>query len=151
MPTSQTPPDLGAGWLLGAVHRHIRARWAERIRAYDVTPPQAAALRTLAVEPGLSLRELARQIEAEPINLSRMLEPLEDRGLVCRESRPNDRRAHAIALTPAGVALAASLSAAAAQFEHELATLLDPGFDATVAWLRRALNTLHEPEAANAP
>lgn len=146
MSTNPTHPELGAGWLLGAVHRHIRSRWAERIRAYDVTPPQAAALRTLASAPGLSLRELARQIEAEPINLSRTLEPLEERGLVCREPRPNDRRAHALVLTPRGLDLAASLTAAAAEFEHELATLLDPGFDQTVAWLHRALATLRTSE-----
>lgn len=138
--------DLGVGWLLGAVHRRVRALWAERIRDLGVTPPQAAALRELRRRPDVSLRELARLLEAEPINLSRALKPLEARGLVERHTRSDDRRVHALRLTPDGADLADRLDAASVRFEAELAPQLSPPVELLHDALRCWLATLQRSE-----
>jgi DNA-binding MarR family transcriptional regulator len=135
-------PDLGIGWLLGAVHRRVRARWAERIRPLGVSPPQAAALRALAAHPGMGLRELARTIEAEPINLSRTLEPLESAGLLRRAPRPDDRRALALWPTEAGCELAQRLEVHAEAFAAELRGLLGADVGAVEAALTDWLGVL---------
>ncbi len=142
MTSSPPPPDLGLGWLLGAVHRRIRARWAERLRRYGLTPPQAAVLRTLERRPGCSLRELARIVEAEPINLSRTIEPLEAAGLVVRSTSALDRRAHALTLSDTGRARARELELEAHRFELELHALLAPEPPKLTAWLQDVLERL---------
>ena len=98
----ETDPSLGFGFLVGALHRRLRAEWAERLRHLDLTPPAALALRVLHRHPGASLREVARVAGSEPINISKVLERLAVGGLVLVEPSPRDRRANSYQLTAEG-------------------------------------------------
>jgi DNA-binding MarR family transcriptional regulator len=77
------------------------ARWAfdQRVRSAGVTGPQARLLLLLNRTPGENQGTYAEQLEVEPITLCRMVDRLEEGGLVERRRDPNDRRAWQLHLT----------------------------------------------------
>jgi len=78
---------------------------------YDLTPQQYNALRLLRGEGGRKVATLAlaaRLVSRAP-DITRLLDKLEERGLIERERPADNRRMVLIALTPAGRALLADL------------------------------------------
>ena len=80
-------------FLLGDVSRLIRRRFDERARLIGVTRPQWRLLVNLSRNEGLNQGALADLLEVEPITLCRMVDRLEEAGLVERRRDPADRRA----------------------------------------------------------
>ena len=77
------------------------ARWAfdRRVREIGVTGPQARLLLTLNRRPGGNQGFYAEQLEVEPITLCRMVDRLEEGGMIERRRDPADRRAWQLHLT----------------------------------------------------
>ena len=77
------------------------ARWAfdQQVREIGVTGPQARLLLLLNRFPGENQSFYAEQIEVEPITLCRMVDRLEEAGLIERRRDPSDRRAWQLHLT----------------------------------------------------
>ncbi len=77
------------------------ARWAfdQRVREIGVTGPQARLLLNLNRRPGENQGFYAEQLEVEPITLCRMVDRLEESGMVERRRDPADRRAWQLHLT----------------------------------------------------
>lgn len=129
------------GFLLNDVARLIRRRFDERARAVGATRAQWKTLFVLSRNEGLNQGALADRLEVEPITLCRMIDRLEEAGLVERRRDPNDRRAWRIFLTDAARPKIAKLQALANdmfediligispderdQFAHTLNTLRD--------------------------
>jgi DNA-binding MarR family transcriptional regulator len=63
------------------------------------------ALKEIAQDP-LTLRELAAQLQTDPPYATRIVDDLEQLGLVARSTDPRDRRAKLVSLTAAGEVLA---------------------------------------------
>lgn len=101
------------GFLLNDVARLIRRRFDERARAVGATRAQWKTLFVLSRNEGLNQGALADLLEVEPITLGRMIDRLEDAGLVERRRDPNDRRAWRIHLTEAARPKIAQLQALA--------------------------------------
>lgn len=97
------------GFLVSDVARLMRRRFDERARTIGVTRPQWRALTALHREEGLTQGALADRLEVEPITLCRMIDRLEEAGLVERRRAPADRRAWHIYLTTKSRALIAQL------------------------------------------
>ena len=72
-----------------------------------MTRAQWAILIWLERQPGLSQKELAEILEVEPITVARLIDRLEERGMVERRPDPRDRRIWRLHLLPAGAAGAA--------------------------------------------
>lgn len=87
------------GFVIGDVARLLRRRFDERARTIGVTRPQWRALTALSRDEGLNQGALAERLEVEPITLCRMIDRLEEAGLVERRRAPADRRAWHIYLT----------------------------------------------------
>ena len=87
------------GFLIGDVSRLMRRRFDERARAIGVTRPQWHTLTKLSRVEGINQGGLADLLEVEPITLCRMIDRLEEAGLVERRRDPNDRRAWLIFIT----------------------------------------------------
>ncbi|MEH3046772.1 MarR family winged helix-turn-helix transcriptional regulator [Sphingomonas adhaesiva] len=87
------------GFLVGDVSRLLRRRFDERARTIGVTRPQWRALTALSRSEGINQGALAERLEVEPITLCRMIDRLEEAGLVERRRAPADRRAWHIYLT----------------------------------------------------
>ena len=103
-----TPPCNGSH--LGLLFRQVRdAMWARMERelaasGHDLNFSQFITLKTLANGPA-GVTELARAAYLHPGAMTRLLDKLEERGLLARESVPGDRRALQIVLTDAGRAM----------------------------------------------
>jgi DNA-binding MarR family transcriptional regulator len=92
-------------FLLADVSRLQRRAFDERARAIGVTGPQWRLLTTLFRNEGINQGTLAELLEVEPITLCRMVDRLEESGLVERRANPSDRRAWQLYLTPKGLPL----------------------------------------------
>jgi len=89
------------GFLISDVSRLMRKRFDERARLVGATRAQWKTLVTLSRNEGLNQGALADRLEVEPITLCRMIDRLEESGLVERRRDPADRRAWRIYLTDA--------------------------------------------------
>ena len=87
------------GYLLADNSRLARRAFDERVRADGVTGPQARLLLMLERTPEENQGFYADLLDVEPITLCRMVDRLEDAGLVERRPDPNDRRARRLHLT----------------------------------------------------
>jgi MarR family transcriptional regulator, transcriptional regulator for hemolysin len=78
--------------LLYDVARIMRTNFDKRARTRGMTRAQWHILARVERQPGLSQRELAGICEVEPITVARLVDRLEERGLLERRPDPNDRR-----------------------------------------------------------
>lgn len=86
-------------FLLSDVSRLMRRRFDERARLIGVTRTQWRVLKFLQRDEGINQGGLADMLEVEPITACRMIDRLEEAGLVERRRDPADRRAWQIFLT----------------------------------------------------
>jgi DNA-binding MarR family transcriptional regulator len=97
------------GSLLSQVSRLFRRRFDERARKIGVTRPQWQVLSLLKRHQGINQGGLAELLEVEPITLGRMIDRLQEAGLVERRADPADRRAWRLHMTDKGNGLIESL------------------------------------------
>ena len=121
-----TPPPIACnGSNLGLLFRQVRdAMWARMERelattGHDLNFSQFITIKTLAHGPA-GVTELARAAYLHPGAMTRLLDKLEERGLLTRESVVGDRRAVQIVLTDAGQAMWSDI-APSAQRVHDRA------------------------------
>lgn len=99
-----------SGSTLGLLFRQVRdAMWAQMERelaqaGHELTFSQYVALKELANGPA-GVTELARVVQLHPGAMTRLLDRLEERGIVRRVADPADRRAWRIHMTEAGESL----------------------------------------------
>lgn len=72
-----------------------------------ITPVQYAALQTVANQPGIDQRTLARTIALDASTTGGVVDRLEQRGALERRTAPQDRRARQLWITEAGARLLA--------------------------------------------
>jgi MarR family transcriptional regulator, transcriptional regulator for hemolysin len=84
------------------VSRLIKRRFDRQARqtGLPITRRQAAVVLYVARNEGVSQTEVATWLDLEPIALVRMLDKLNDEGLVERRAHPTDRRVRTLWLTP---------------------------------------------------
>lgn len=87
------------GFLIADASRLMRRNFDGRARSIGVTGPQWRVLTALARNAGINQGGLAEFLEVEPITLCRMVDRLQEAGLVERRADPNDRRAWQLYLT----------------------------------------------------
>lgn len=138
--------NKNAGYLLSDAGRLLRRAFDERVRELGVTSPQARLLLNLERRPGRNQVFYAELLEIEPITLCRMVDRMEEAGLVARHPDPDDRRARLLHLTDRSSGEIARIRAA---LDGLIETLLD-GFDeeeeaAFTAMLERISTNLSAP------
>jgi DNA-binding MarR family transcriptional regulator len=89
-------------FLLSQVGIHASRRFAERIAAVDLNPPLFRVLNLVAAAEGQSQQAIGAAIEIPPSRMVALVDELEQRGLVERRPKPEDRRVRALFLTPKG-------------------------------------------------
>src|SRR5580700_1653429 len=80
------------GHLIHEVARLWRKRFEQNIRNCGLTRSQWQAIAYLSKHEGIHQAALAELLEIEPITLVRILDKLEDRGLIERRQHRTDRR-----------------------------------------------------------
>jgi len=86
-------------WELAETSRTLRRHFDRRASALGVTTAQWRALAWLGHQPGLKQVELAERLDVEPITAGRIIDRLEESGLVLRQPDPVDRRVWRLMLT----------------------------------------------------
>jgi len=102
-PEAQPGAGRNFGFLVHDVSRLIKRRFDRRARqtGLPITRRQAAVVLYVARNEGVSQTEVASWLDMEPIALVRMLDKLNEEGLVERRPHPTDRRVRTLWLTPA--------------------------------------------------
>ena len=140
------------GFLISDVSRLMRRRFDERARLIGVTRAQWRTLTMLSRHEGINQGGLADLLEVEPITLCRMIDRLEEAGLVERRRDPADRRAWLIFLTAKARPLLSQLrSLADGMIENALSGLDDAKrteLTNTLGVIRANLNTQFESDEA---
>ncbi len=113
-------PDLERA--LFTASRGLRTRLVNVARRFDLTPPQAMALRRLR-EP-FAMRDLAATLRCDSSYITALADGLEARGLVERVQDASDRRVKHLVLTEAGRRLRSEMLDAL-WAGHPLANLTD--------------------------
>jgi DNA-binding MarR family transcriptional regulator len=102
----------GIAFLLAQLGAHTSERFAARLAELDLTQAHVGVLRVVGQNPGLSQQALSERLGALPSRIVRLVDELEERGLVERRRSKTDRRNHELYVAEtAGERLGAVLAA----------------------------------------
>jgi MarR family transcriptional regulator, organic hydroperoxide resistance regulator len=119
------PSDASLDDALALVIAHTRGIWHRRMRALDLTPPQAITLRKL-LDGAMPMGSVAEVLSCDASTLTGIADRLEERRLIERQVDPADRRVKLLALTDKGRKLVESIDAPFTTDIPGIATLSDP-------------------------
>jgi DNA-binding MarR family transcriptional regulator len=134
-----------------AQYDRLRAQEDELFGRHDLTAQQYNALRLLrGVHPGkLRTLDLAARLVSRAPDITRLLDKLEQRGLIERTRPPENRREVWVSITDAGLALLRDLAAPVrACHTRQLGHLSGAQLEALVELLRAA-RAPHEEASSN--
>jgi DNA-binding MarR family transcriptional regulator len=100
-----------------AVFQHFTQTMGEA----DITPGQFGVLAVIAANAGLSQTQLGQALGIDRSTVVAVIDRLEARGLVARAAAPNDRRSHALRLSPSGTQLLRRLEEMVRAHERHIA------------------------------
>jgi DNA-binding MarR family transcriptional regulator len=147
MPSTATVDPLALDrqvcFALVTTARRVVSVYGPVLEPLGLTHPQYLVMLALWERSPRRLRELADALYLEPATLSPLLKRLEAAGLIERRRDPDDDRALAVSLTPAGVALRERALAVPGQIMDRLGV--------GIAELERARDALNGILAATAP
>lgn len=136
-------PKTGVAFLLTQLGTQAATKFAERVGALGLTPPQVGMLRMIATRPGLSQQTLAGNLGMLPSKVVTFVDDLEGRGLVTRTRSTRDRRVHELTLTEEGTELLDKIRAVAAEHEAGFCQALDTDERARLQALLERLTESH--------
>lgn len=111
--------------LLFKVSRKLRNLLDARIRAQGLTLARALALSALKDQSDFFQKNLADELGIENATLVRLIDALEEQGLVLRNVAEDDRRAKRVTLTPAGRKIVERIDAYAAELSNDVMFSID--------------------------
>jgi DNA-binding MarR family transcriptional regulator len=129
----------GASFLLAQVGAHAAQKFAERLKPLGFAPYHAGLLRMLAHSPGISQQDLAGSLRMHASNLVRILDELEQRGLLERRASGKDRRVYALYLTDRGKEDLTKIAEVAREHGRALLAVLSEGQRMELARLLEAI------------
>lgn len=144
---SQRIPDFEHAEALGFVIYQTAARirhglaQAFAARGFDLSTEQWGVLKRLWERDGQTQRELVDQLGKEKASITRIIDLLENRGLLKRKIGQEDRRNRQIFLTATGRALEEQVVPIAYEFQTALLAELSP---AKQTQMKKALRTMQE-------
>ena len=130
--------DLGAlneliGFRLRRIQNYLASAYAARVSPDGIKSGVMTALSIIAVNPGISQIELAREAGFDKASVVNLIDDLERLGWAFRQRQPTDRRRHALFLTPAGETAVNDLVAVAKEVETSLIGHIAPSQRALLA------------------
>ena len=132
--------------LLYDVARQMRTRADQMARTYGMTRAQWGILARLEKQPGLSQNELAALAETAPITIARLVDRLEEQGLVERCPDPQDRRVWRLRLTAKAAPHLQHIKRYRAELRALMTKDLEPEvLEAMALGLRKMKDNLHLP------
>jgi DNA-binding MarR family transcriptional regulator len=133
---------------IGETAHSLRKAFTRRAAALGVTGAQWKVLFKLSLRPGLRQVELADMLDVEPITLTRILDRLQEAGLIERSPDPADRRAWRIHVTAKAEPLVEKLREIADDLTAEAFTGVN---NQDVQTVRRVLAQVRDNVGRSAP
>jgi DNA-binding MarR family transcriptional regulator len=128
------------GYHLRLAHIAVFQNFGRTVGETDITAPQLGTLLLVETNPGVSQSAIAEALRFDRSTLVQIVDRLEGRGLLKRETSTRDRRSHALTLTAAGARLLVTLKELVRVHETEIAASLSATERATLIAL---LGRLH--------
>lgn len=126
-----------------ALSRMLERVWTQAFSPFGLSPPQAFLLRAVLAQPGQLQRELAEALTIARPTATRLLDGLQQRGLIERRSSGNDGRELEVHPTAAALAIASDLNRASTAVTRRLQkTLGEQRFGDVVAQMRQVRDML---------
>lgn len=107
-------------YLVARLDRLLRSKLADALRPFDLSVTQYTLLSVLARRPGLSNAQLARRSYITAQAMHQVVNGLQERGLIERETSPDHGRIQMTRLTSRGESLLAGCEKAVEGVEREL-------------------------------
>ncbi|MBL7260519.1 MarR family winged helix-turn-helix transcriptional regulator [Paractinoplanes lichenicola] len=126
----------------------IQRRYAEICGEHDLTPAQAQLLCSIKDRP-LRMAELAGSLGMAKNALSQLVDRIERRGLVQRDSPEIDRRVIVLAVTPEGKKIAEALYADVSRRLPDIADNLEPDLRQTLRTAAVQITNRYIPRLAD--
>jgi DNA-binding MarR family transcriptional regulator len=131
-------------YVIARLERALRAAINDRVRPHGLTTLQYTTLSVLGTRGELSNAQLARRSYMTPQAISEVIEALESKGLIRRDTHPNHRRIYPAALTAKGREVLAECDRAVDELEEQVLRDLSPAERASLAnGLMTAVRSLH--------
>jgi DNA-binding MarR family transcriptional regulator len=121
-PEDAVPP---LGFLLVRIAEDVDRRFVAALAELGLRPRELRTLVLVDRHPGLSQRELAARLDADPGNLVALLDGLDRDGLLTRTRARTDRRRRTLRLTAKGRRVLARANRATAAVEDAVFAALD--------------------------
>lgn len=118
-------PDQSVGFLLNDVARLLRRNFHRRAEKLGLSQAQWRALAYLSLQEGVKQVTLAERLELQPMTVARLIDRLQEAGLVERCADPDDRRAFRLHLTEKAQPLIDQLWILAAETREEALADID--------------------------
>ena len=111
-------------FLLAQVGGHAAMKFGERLSVLGLTPPHVAILGAIDRSEGLSQQALCERLRVMPSRLVTLVDELEQRELVERRDKPEDRRTYALHLTEKGRSVLKATGQVAREHQEALCAAL---------------------------
>lgn len=107
------------GVLVANIRNHLKNNLEKDLQEYDISPAQSIIIRRLCEKDNLTQKELAKDTYFKQSSLTLLIDKLEQKGLVERKNKKNDRRAYLICITTKGKNLEKIIKDAGKKVEDE--------------------------------
>lgn len=101
--------DESLGFIIYKTHLKLKSHLNQLFKPFDITTEQWGILARLWEQDGVAQKDLAEKTHKDQPNVTRILDKLEQKGLIRRELNPGDRRAFSVFLTKEGFSLKSHL------------------------------------------
>ncbi|MFR7591619.1 MAG: MarR family winged helix-turn-helix transcriptional regulator [Longibaculum sp.] len=88
--------------LLFKVFHAQRIKNRANMSEYNLAPGQPKVLRYIASHNECKLKDIAKECDVEPATVSKILNSLEEKGMITRQINPQNKRAYQLSLTSTG-------------------------------------------------
>jgi DNA-binding MarR family transcriptional regulator len=112
------------GYNCRRAYLNILPVYGERMARFRLRPAEYSVLVLIDSNPDLRPRRLGQVLNISPPNLATLLDKLQARGLIKRDTDPSDGRAQRLRLTPKGAKVLAEAEQTVVKFETEVASRL---------------------------
>jgi len=109
------------GYNLRHAHGVQKQRFAAVFGPLGIRPVTLSVLGTIYDNPGITQADLGKKLRIKRANMVPVMAELEGRNLIARRPSDSDRRAHVVALTPAGTKFTLKLLDLHRRLEADLA------------------------------
>jgi len=109
--------DIPLGILISIIHRTRMMYLNKRMKSLNVTASQSLYLLGLYKREGQTQEDLATHFFIDKGTVARGVKKLEDNGLICRKTDPENRRRYLLYITPDGKALMPEIWAVISDWE----------------------------------